>query len=241
MWFFKKKGKESVQDNNMSKEVQTNDKKNDYAESLVHTTFETVDKKELRESYDSCKSSHSAISPDLDALKEFCILILGKENEQVYNRCQYYLENTTDDFGGISDILYVLSGQDTDLDENIADEDKQLIKSQYYLISSDAGAPCLDDFFWFIEDGIKTARCLDFTLDKEKFSDDDCIIEWLAELSHQLDGLYIINFDGASEDYHFTIMNKPDCEKAMNLFKRMTAHIMGYTYNSFLITEDFKG
>ena len=43
----------------------------------------------------------------------------------------------------------------------------------------------LEDFFWFIEN-IKTARGLDFTIDEEKFSDDDCIVEWLAELSAQL-------------------------------------------------------
>lgn len=66
-------------------------------------------------------------------------------------------------------------------------------------------------------------------------------MEWLAELSTQLDGLYIVNFDGASEDYHFTIMDKDDCEKAMGLFKKMTSHIDGYSYTCFVITGDFEG
>ena len=82
---------------------------------------------------------------------------------------------------------------------------------------------------------------LEFTLDEEKFSDDDCIVEWLAELAAQLEDLYIVDFDGASEDYHFTIMNKGDCEKAMDLFSKMTAHIDGYNFKTFIITDDFQG
>ena len=31
----------------------------------------------------------------------------------------------------------------------------------------------------------------------------------------------IVDFDGASEDYHFTIMGKDDCKKAMDLFQKM--------------------
>lgn len=31
----------------------------------------------------------------------------------------------------------------------------------------------------------------------------------------------IVNFDGAGEDYHFTIMGKDDCKKAMDLFQKM--------------------
>ncbi len=89
--------------------------------------------------------------------------------------------------------------------------------------------------------GSKTARGLDFTINKENFSDDDCIVEWLAELSTQLEGLYIVDFDGAGEDYHFAIMNKSDCEKARELFKRMTDHINGYLYTSSIITGDFQG
>lgn len=66
-------------------------------------------------------------------------------------------------------------------------------------------------------------------------------MEWLAELSAQLEGLYIVNFDGASEDYHFTIMSKDDCDKAMDLFKKMTAHADGYSFTSYVISSDFKG
>ena len=74
---------------------------------------------------------------------------------------------------------------------------------------------------------------------------DDQIIfafdDLMAELAAQLEDLYIVDFDGASEDYHFTIMNKGDCEKAMDLFSKMTAHIEGYTFKSFVITDDFQG
>ena len=51
----------------------------------------------------------------------------------------------------------------------------------------------------------------------------------------------IVDFDGASEDYHFTIMSKNDCKKAMDLFQKMTSHIDGYTFKSFVITSDFQG
>ena len=179
----------------------------------------------------------------IDALKNFCALILCGHNEEVFRRCRECMENADDEYGGIPEVLYVLSGNDSDTDdpfENTADEESQLVKPQYYFISSDAGAPGLEDFFWFIEK-VKTARGLDFALDEERFSDDDCIVEWLAELSAQLEDLYIVDFDGASEDYHFTIMNKDDCEKAMALFKKMTAGIEGYSYSSFLITADFEG
>lgn len=179
----------------------------------------------------------------IEALKDFCALILCGHREEVFCRCKECLENAVDEYRGIPAVLYVLSGHDIDPEDpfgNLADENKQLVKSQYYFVSSDAGAPDLEDFFWFIEN-IKTARGLDFTIDEEKFSDDDCIIEWLAELSAQLEDLYIVNFDGASEDYHFTIMNKEDCEKAMDLFKKMTADIDGYSYTSFVITSDFEG
>ena len=183
-------------------------------------------------------------APDLEALKEFCALILGGHHEDVFNRCKMYIENDDDEPGGIAQVLYVLSGQDIDPNDefgNMADWNKQLVKPQSYLISSDAGAPCLADFFWFIEDGIKTARGLDFAIDKTKFSDDDCIVQWLAELATQLDGLFIVNFDGAGEDYHFTIMNKTDCDKAMALFAKMTAHIADYDYTASVIDADFGG
>ncbi|MDE6744333.1 MAG: hypothetical protein K2J95_10690 [Lachnospiraceae bacterium] len=185
-----------------------------------------------------------ALDPSqMDVLKSFCALILCGHHEDVFQRCKECLENAADEYGGIPEVLYVLSGQDIDADDpfgNVADEDKQLVKPQYYLISSDAGAPALEDFFWFIEN-IKAARGLDFTVNEENFSDDDCIVEWLAELSAQLKDLSIVNFDGASEDYHFTIMNHDDCEKVMKLFERMTAHIDGYHYSSFVITSDFQG
>lgn len=179
----------------------------------------------------------------MDALKDFCSLILCGHREDVFRRCAECMENAEDGCGGISDLLNVLSGHDIDPDDpfgNIADADKQLVKPQFYLISSDAGAPALKDFFWFIEN-IKAARGFDFTLDQEKFSDDDCIVEWLAELSAQLKNLCIVDFDGASEDYHFTIMNQDDCKKARNAFEEMTAHRKGYSFQSFLITSDFKG
>ena len=179
----------------------------------------------------------------IEVLKDFCALILCGHHEDVFHRCKEYLENASDEYGGIPNILYVLSGQDIEPDDpfgNVADEGRQLVKPQYYLISSDAGAPALEDFFWFIEN-IKKARGLDFAIDGEKFSDDDCIVEWLAELAAQLKDLSIVGFDGASEDYHFTIMDKGDCEKSMDLFKKMTAHIDGYNYTSFVITSDFQG
>ncbi len=178
-----------------------------------------------------------------DALKSFCDLILCGHEEKVFCRCKECLEHADDDYGGIPRVLYILSGNDTEPDDpsgDIADEDKPLVKQQFYLISSDAGAPDLEDFFWFVEN-LKTARGLNFAVDKEKFSNDDCIVEWLAELSVQLEDLYIVNFDGASEDYHFTIMSRDDCEKAMDLFKKMTAHVSGYSYTSYLITGSFEG
>ena len=182
-------------------------------------------------------------SDQIDTLKNFCALILCGHDEKVFHRCKEHMESAADEYLGIPAVLYVLSGHDTDPDDpfgNVADEDKQLVKSQYFLISSDAGAPDLEDFFWFIEN-IRTARGLDFSINEDKFSNDDCIVEWLAELSAQLDNLYIVNFDGAGEDYHFTIMDKDDCQKAMDLFKRLTAHINGYSYTSFIITSDFQG
>ena len=36
-------------------------------------------------------------------------------------------------------------------------------------------------------------------------------------------------------------MNEEDCEKAMDLFKKMTAYIGGYSYTSSVITSDFEG
>ncbi len=182
-------------------------------------------------------------SDQISALREFCALILCGHNEEVFRRCRGYLEQAEEEYGGIPEVLYVLSGHDADPEDlwgNVADEEKQAVKPQYYLVSSDAGAPELEDFFWYIEN-LRTARGLDFTVDQAGFSEEDCIVEWLAELSAQLKDLYILDFDGAGEDYHFTILNREDCEKARELFGRMTAPIEGYSYTSFLITEDFEG
>ncbi len=178
----------------------------------------------------------------LDALKNFCALMLCGHREEVFNRCKEHLENAADEYGGVPAVLYTLSGQDIDSDdtfENVADADKQLVRPQYYFISSDAGAPDLADFFWFVEN-IQAARGLDFTINRERFSYDDCIVEWLAELSAQLEDLYIVNFDGAGEDYHFTILNKEDCETAMDLFRKMTAAIDDYSYSSFVIAGNLE-
>lgn len=198
-------------------------------------------KHEKSKKQNALRAQKTSISPDLDALKEFCTLILCGHNEKVFNRCKEHIANASDPYGSIPEVLYTLSGHAIDPDDpfgNVSDEEKQLVKPQYYLISSDAGAPCLEDFFWFIEDGIQKARGLNFTIHKEKFSDHDCIVEWLVELSAQLENFYIVQFDGASEDYHFTIMNLSECKKAMDLFKRMTAHIDTYVYTSFLITKN---
>lgn len=177
------------------------------------------------------------------ALKEFCGLILCGENIPVYEHCKNYIENASDEFGGIPDVLYILSGNDEDSEdsfENAESADNPLVKPQSYLISSDAGAPELGDFFWFI-DNLKAARGLDFTIRKERFSENTSLIEWLAELSAQLKDLYILNFDGAGDDYHFTILNKADCERAIELFQKMTAHVKGYDYETTIITPDFQG
>lgn len=177
----------------------------------------------------------------LDALKDFCDLILCGHHEDALIRCREHMENADDEYGGIPNVLYLLSGMDSDPDDpwgNVADEEKQVVKPQYYFVSSDAGAPDLEDFFWYI-DNIKAARGLSFPMNRDKFSDNSSIVEWLAELAGQLDGLYLVNFDGGGDDYHFTILNKEGAEKAMYLFKRLTAHIAGYSYSSCVITKDF--
>ena len=60
---------------------------------------------------------------------------LCQYKEEVFQRCKECLESAADDCG-VADVLYVLSGDDTDpdnlIDEDIADEEKQLVKSQYY-------------------------------------------------------------------------------------------------------------
>ena len=183
-------------------------------------------------------------SNQINVLKEFCALMLCGHQENAFQHCKTCMESAADEYGGIPDVLYVLSGHAVDSEDpfgNVADLEKQPVKPQYYMVSSDAGAQALEDFFCFIENK-KAARGLTFSIHEEKFSDDDCIIEWLAELAGQLEGQYnIVNFDGASEDYHFTIMNKEDCEKAMNLFEQLTADIDGYSYKAFFITDDFEG
>ncbi len=179
-----------------------------------------------------------------DVLKEFCTLMLCGHQENAFQRCKACLENAADEYGGIPDVLYVLSGHAVDPEDpfgNIAYREDQPVRPQYYLISTDAGAPCLEDFFWFI-DNIKEACGLAFPVDEERFSDDDCIVEWLAELAGQLEGSYdIVDFDGASEDYHFTIMKKEDSRKAMDLFGQLTADTEGYSCTAFVITKDFEG
>lgn len=183
-------------------------------------------------------------SNQAEALKDFCTLILCGYREDVFQRCKDCLESAADEYGGIPDVLYMLSGHAADPEDpfgNTADVEKQLVTPQYYFISSDAGAPALEDFFWFIEN-IKMARGLAFSIDKERFSENDCIVQWLAELAGQLKDLYcIVNFDGAGEDYHFTLLDKEDCARAMDLFGRLTAGINGYTYTAAIITDDFKG
>lgn len=177
------------------------------------------------------------------ALADFCALMLRGHNEGAFARCKEYLENAADEYGGVPEILYLMSGAAADPDDpwgNVADEEKQFAKPQYYLVSSDAGAPELEDFFWFVEN-IKEARGLDFALDRSKFSDGGALPEWLAELAAQLGGLCVVNFDGGGDDYHFTIMDEADCAKARRLFEKITSHIGGYSYASHVVTEDFRG
>lgn len=183
------------------------------------------------------KRNCAELRKESEALKEFCSLILCGHNEDVYQCCKYHLENSIEE-DGIAEILYILSGYETYSEDSEIDP---LVECQHYFISSDAGAPSLEDFFAFIEEGIMPARELQFSIHKENFSDEDCIIEWLAELAFQLKDLYIINFDVGSEDYHFTIMNKQDCERAMELFAKISSCDTSYEYSSMIITEDFAG
>ncbi len=175
-----------------------------------------------------------------DQLKEFCAIMLCGHREEVFCRCKACMESPADDSDGVEAILYVLSGSDIDPDDpygNVADADKQLVQPQSYLISSDAGAPELEDFFWYLEN-LKAARGLSFSIEKDAFSEDESIVEWLAEFSRQLEDLRIVNFDGGSEDFHFTIMTQADCERAMALFQALTARSSNAPYASYLITAD---
>lgn len=174
-----------------------------------------------------------------DMLKRFCATILCGHREEVFRRCKDCVEKASDEVDGMESVLYVISGRDIDESDpyhNVADEDKQLVKPQCYLISTDAGASELEDFFWFIEN-LKTARGLSFPIDKKKFSDHNSIVEWLEELSEQLEDLYIVNFAGNSEDFHFTIMDRDDSEKAIDSFKSLTADTSDDDDTSFLITK----
>lgn len=115
----------------------------------------------------------------LDTLKDFCDLILCGHHQDAFDQCREYMENTHDKYGGIPAILYLLSGMDSDPNDpwgNVANKEKQFVKPQYYLVSSDAGAPELEDFFWYIE-RLKVARGLNFPLHKERFSKDSSIVE----------------------------------------------------------------
>lgn len=162
-----------------------------------------------------------------DMLKGFCDIILCGHNEDVFRHCKKALENDSGEGCGVANVLYALSGFDAD----------EMIEPQFYLVSTDAGAPELDDFFCYVEN-IKKARDLSFPVDSDRFSDSDAIDLWLEELSQQLDGAYIIHFAEGSEDYHFTIMNKSDCQKAAKLFKGFTEGIDDNTYDSYIIGED---
>ena len=105
-------------------------------------------------------------SNQINVLKEFCALMLCGHQENAFQHCKTCMESAADEYGGIPDVLYVLSGHAVDSEDpfgNVADLEKQPVKPQYYMVSSDAGAPALEDFFWFIEN-IKAARGLTFSI-----------------------------------------------------------------------------
>ncbi len=90
------------------------------------------------------------IQTKFDILKNFCAMVLCGHKEAVFRRCKDCIEKDSDEDDRIESILYVFSGSDVDENDpyrNVADEDKQLVKPQFYLISTDAGAPELEDFF----------------------------------------------------------------------------------------------
>ena len=167
-------------------------------------------------------------SEQRNALSDFCDIILCGHNEDAFQCCVRCFENDPDETTAAESVLYVLSGFEID--------GTKVTEPQFYLVSTDSGAPELEDFFWFV-DNIKKSRGLSFTLDSEKFSESCCIDTWLSELANQLNDLYIVSFDGVSEDFHFTIMNKDDSIKAMELFGRFTANIAGYEHSSSIFAH----
>lgn len=140
-----------------------------------------------------------------DAIKEFCQLILCDTHQEVVEQCVSLMESGQID---LETLLYILSGYDDIYSKNGEKLfEKPLVAEEFYLISSDCGAPDMDTFFWFI-DGLKKYHELEFTYDKSKFSQDRAMDCWMGELVGQLEDLYILVFGANSDTYHYLITNK---------------------------------
>ncbi|MFI3200668.1 MAG: hypothetical protein R3Y54_03955 [Eubacteriales bacterium] len=171
-------------------------------------------------------------NPDFDALRDFCSIILMNKHQDVIKQCVKTMENDNE---SIADILLILSGYD---DVGCVLRDAALIDNDSYMISSDCGAPDLRSFFDYV-DSLKKGRNLDFNYDEEKFSKDRAMDKWMAELVPQLTDLHILVFDGASDIYHYIIVNKETGDKAKVLFEKMAQHITSYKYTADYINENF--
>lgn len=168
---------------------------------------------------------------NLEAAREFCELILLGSNPEAVEACIETLK--LDDEFAVSDMLHILSGYD-----EIGTVTDGVVELQHYLITSDVGFPDLDIFYGFIDDGLNVARNLNLKYDKDMFDPDECMIEWMDELSVQIEsqGLFIYAFDGGSDNYHYMIDTFDRGEKAIEEFNKITANVTnGYRFCGYTI------
>lgn len=154
------------------------------------------------------KEEQMSVPYDVEGFTEFCRLILKDDPQNLMEYClrTYQSEESLEERYDKVLVDY-FSGYTDEIEDPLP-----------AVITSDAGAPSLDDYYWYL-DLLKKSRGVEFTLDKTKFSNDYAIDTWIYETAEQLppQGLCVCCFASQSDDYQFTIAAPEEAERIIAL------------------------
>lgn len=154
----------------------------------------------------------------LKRLDKFCSLITHGKHKYIMPNLIEALKQTDD---GFMELVFAY------LSDNYEDPKTEeiVVPEQYYIITSDNGAPDKKDFLCFMEN-LMRAHKVDFFFDRTAIDNKTALYCWLAETSEMVDRHlkthYLVNFYTQSEDYHFTFVRKDDYEKIVKLYKQLS-------------------
>lgn len=168
--------------------------------------------------------SGCSVSPNFQALREFCHIILEGNHPSVVEHCCALIQENPNAIDAVLSYLSGLSGT----------QGSSPFRAQYYMFTIDLNHANLAELLTSL------AHCPhNLSLDCAQFSTELGVVSWLRELSQQFPQGDVLVFDCGSSLCHFCLMNKETGIITQLLFEKMSEHVTTYPHKAHLVDSHF--